>query len=353
MPGAPASTTSYDGAEAAASFGDVAAEWGALDGGAAVLDATWRRWFTAVGEERLEFLHGQTTANLAKLAAGQGAPGAVLTAQGRPLALIAFYEDGERTWIATTAAHAAAARAALSRFLVADDCDFEDEVAAGCLLVAGPLAAQVLAASGAPQAATLAAWGTAEAAIAAQPVRVFARGDLRVPSFEVLAAGPDGAASDASAVRAALVAAGAVRCGADALEIVRVESGVVRYGVDVDDGRLAIEARLEWAIHFAKGCYVGQEVVERAVSRGRVNHEIALLETTAPVPVGARVEGGGDSDVVTSVAHSPRLGHVALAYLPKAKSEPATAVTLLAGDARIEAGVIPWPRERVLPGRTA
>ncbi len=354
MAGEPASTRSYDGAEAAASFGDVAAEWSALDGGAAVVDAAWRRYFTAVGEERLEFLHGQTTANLAQLAAGQGAPAAVLTAQGRPLALLAFHEDGERTWIATTAAHADSARAALSRFLVADDCDFEDDVAAGCLLVAGPGAAAALAAAGAGEASSLAAWGTIRAVIASQPVRVFARGDLRVPSFEILVVGADGEAGDTEAVRAALVAAGAARAGVDALEILRVESGAVRYGVDVDEARLAIEARLEWAIHFAKGCYVGQEVVERAVSRGRVNHEFVLLRTAAPAVVGARVEGGGDGDVVTSALRSPRLGEIALAYVPKAKAEAGSAVALVAeGGGRIEAEVLAWPRARVLPGRTA
>lgn len=345
----------FEGADAVASHGDVAGEWAALDAGAALVDAPWRRFFPATGDERREFLHGQTSAHVEGLAAGQGAAALVLTAQGRPLAIVALYEDGERTWIATTAAQAAAARAALSRFLVADDCDFEDEVDAPCFTLAGPRAADVLAAAGAGDDAVAAVrgggWRVVATGIAGQAVRLFSRADLRVPAVDVLVAGDDGVGGDADAVRAALLAAGAAACGVDALEVLRVESGTARLGVDVDDRRLAMEARLEWAIHFAKGCYVGQEVVERAVSRGRINHELALLGVDGDVSPGARVEGGADADVVTSVALSPRLGRLALAYLPVAKGADGAAVALVDDGRRVEAKVLPWPRPRVLAGR--
>lgn len=181
---------------------------------------------------------------------------------------------------------------------------------------------------------------------------VFSRDDLRVPSFDVLVCDSEGVARDVAAVARAIEAAGARPCSDAALEIVRIESGTARLGVDVDETRLAIEARLEWAIHFAKGCYVGQEVVERAVSRGRINHELCLLKLSAAVAAGARVESGGDHDVVTSVVTSPRLGTIALAYVPRAKAEAGTALTLLADGANIEAIVLPWPRKRTLPGRS-
>src|SRR6185369_6366445 len=155
--------------------------------------------------------------------------------------------------------------------------------------------------------------------------------DLRVPCYDVLVCNPEGRPGDADRVLRAIESSGAVRCGAAALEIVRIESGTVRYGVDLDEKRIAIEARLEWAIHFAKGCYVGQEVIERAVSRGRINHELCLLGLDAEVAPGARVEGGSDSDVVTSVARSPRLGTIALAYVPRAKAAEGTSLTLASG----------------------
>jgi folate-binding protein YgfZ len=347
----------YEGAEVTAAYGDAAAGWNALDAGAGLLDGSWRRFFTAIGEERLDFLHGQTSNDLRSLRAGQGCATLVLTAQGRPLGVAAIYEDGERTWIATTLQHADALRAALSRFLVADDCDFEGNVDAACIVIAGPRAAEVLAAAGAADAASLASWGVAAAAIRGQPVMLFSRGDLRVPCFDILASDAEGRASDGAVVKGALEAAGAVPCGVDAFEIVRVESGTARYGVDVDDKRIAMEARLEWAIHFAKGCYVGQEVVERAVSRGRINHELGLLAVSGAVAVGAHVEGGAEGDVVTSVVTSPRLGRIALAYLPvgKGRAEEGGAVTLRdtgnASAEAVEATVLCWPRRRVLAGR--
>lgn len=326
---------------------DVAADWAAMDAGAAVVDAPGRRFFHAEGEERREFLHGQVTAHVKSLAPGEGRAALVLTAQGRPLALLALYEDGERTWIATTAEHSDVARAALSRFLVADDCDFTEDLDASCLAVVGPRAAAVLEAVGVRGAASLPAWGMLGAVVAGAAVTVFSRGELRVPAFDVMI----GSGEDVDAVRDALVAAGARVAGAEALEILRIESGTPRYGVDVDETRIAVEARLQWAIHFAKGCYVGQEVVERAVSRGRINHELCLLKLAAGARPGARVDGGSEGDVVTSVAVSPRLGTIALAYLPRARAEAGASVTLIGDDATVEAAVLPWPRARVLEGR--
>ena len=343
---------SYEGADVAECARSVEADWAVLDEGAGLFDPGWRRFFPATGDERREFLHGQTTADVEALSAGSGTPAATLTAQGRPLALFALYETGERIWIATTAAHSVATRAALSRFLVADDCDFEDDVDARCITVDGPRAPDVLAAAGAGPVPEPSSWGVAEATIAGQAVLVFSRGDLRIPSYDVLACDAEGRATGADEVARALEAAGAVRTGVAAHEIVRVESGTVRYGVDVDEKRIAIEARLEWMIHFAKGCYVGQEVIERAVSRGRINHELALLSLSGDAPVGACVDGAGQNDVVTSVATSPRDGRLALAYLPAARSAPGAEVVLRSGEQFTDAVVMPWPRARVLAGRT-
>src|SRR5688572_27963958 len=161
-------------------------DWKTFDA-AAGLTGGQRVFFTATGEERREYLHGQTTANVEALAAGDGAPALVLTAQGRPLSILALYEDGVKLWIATPPSLAAATRTALSRFLVADDCDFEDDVAAGSLTIAGPNAAGVLAAAGIALATEPGSWGLTIGALGAQSMHVFSRGDLRVPSFDILA----------------------------------------------------------------------------------------------------------------------------------------------------------------------
>ncbi|HEY2773534.1 MAG TPA: hypothetical protein VGK20_05725 [Candidatus Binatia bacterium] len=342
-------TVEYEGVEVASSCGDVASEWALLDSHAAIVDSKWRRFFTATGDERREYLHGQTSADVASLGEGDGCAAAVLTAQGRPQALVALYELGETIWIATTASHSAAARTALTRHLVADDCDFGEEIPARCFSIAGPGTHALLAAAGAADQFRGRAWAAAAARIAGHEVLLFSRDDLRVPWIDVLICDSAGNAGDAGAVLSTIEAAGARRCGVSAVEIVRIESGCARFAVDVDESRIAVEARLQWAIHFAKGCYVGQEVVERAVSRGRINHELSLVSVAAEVAHGDRVHGGGERDVVTSFAASPRLGPIALAYLPVAMASPGSSVTF--GDAGIAGTVLPWPRERTLAGR--
>ena len=95
-------------------MGDSFTDWAALDSGAGLVTATTRLFFPAIGEERREFLHGQTSANVKSLAPGHGAAALVLTAQGRPLGTFALYESGERLWISSTTDPAVATRAALS-----------------------------------------------------------------------------------------------------------------------------------------------------------------------------------------------------------------------------------------------
>jgi folate-binding protein YgfZ len=126
-----------------------------------------------------------------------------------------------------------------------------------------------------------------------------------------------------------------------------VESGVARYGVDVDEHRVALEARLQWAIHFAKGCYVGQEVVERMVSRGRLNRRLSLLASERRLAVGARIDDGAEVDVVTSSEVSSEHGALALAYVDMARTNPGTSLSAGGTPAR----VLEWPMREIYAGR--
>ena len=125
------------------------------------------------------------------------------------------------------------------------------------------------------------------------------------------------AAEDAERVRRALVEAGAVEVDEAAAEIVRVESGRPRYGVDLDGGTIPQEAGLnERAVSFTKGCYVGQETVARLHWRGKPNRHLRGLRFSGPVAQGATLSLG-DREVgrVTSVVDSPRFGVIGLALL--------------------------------------
>jgi tRNA-modifying protein YgfZ len=148
------------------------------------------------------------------------------------------------------------------------------------------------------------------------------------------------AAEDADAVRAALTDAGAVPVDEAAVDVLRVERGRPRYGVDIDDGTMPEEAGLvERAVSFTKGCYVGQETVARLHWRGKPNRHLRGLRLSAPVPAGTPlVLGEREVGTITSPVVSPEHGPIALA-LVRREAEPGA--VLAAGDA--EATVVALP----------
>lgn len=328
----------------------LASEWEALDAGAGLLDRGHRRFIEATGEERGDFLHGQVTADVRGLGDGEGAAACVLTAQGKALGLFSIFAEPERMLLATDAAASSTVHEALERFLVADDVEFEHLEPRPTFALAGPKAAEFLEAAGLENLPKPSSWGVVRGAFEGTALLVFGRDDWRVPVFEITTVEEEGVLDG---LLDKLEALGAVLVGRSAEEILRVESGTVRFGKDIDESRLVVEARLEWAIHFAKGCYVGQEVVERAVSRGRLNRELALISVDSEaLRVGDPVVGGSATELVTSIAKSPKLGSIALAYLGKNLAAEAGAnlkVQTQAGD--VAATVLAWPRLRRLAGR--
>jgi folate-binding protein YgfZ len=149
-------------------------------------------------------------------------------------------------------------------------------------------------------------------------------------------------ADGTAAVRAALEAAGAVPVDERAADVLRVEAGRPRYGVDVDDGTMPEEAGLvERAVSFTKGCYVGQETVARLHWRGKPNRHLRGVRLDAPVPAGTALWlGEREVGVVTSPVHSPRHGDIALA-LVRREAEPGA--VLRAGDEGAQATLVTLP----------
>jgi len=156
-----------------------------------------------------------------------------------------------------------------------------------------------------------------------------------------------GKAADLERVRAALIDAGATPVGEAAAEIVRVERGRPRYGVDMDEGTIPQEAGLnERAVSFTKGCYVGQETVARLYYRGKPNRHLRglrFLESSDPAgPVAGEELRLGDRPVghLSSVVESPRLGTIALA-LVRREASPGDALTV--GEHGVTAELVELP----------
>jgi folate-binding protein YgfZ len=133
--------------------------------------------------------------------------------------------------------------------------------------------------------------------------------------------------------------------GWEALETLRIEAGIPSYGADLEEDTLPLEANLWNALSFTKGCYIGQEIVERARSRGRVNWKLVGMLVDSPVPPEAGdklLREGKEMGEVTSSCVSPSLGRtVALGFLRREVSDPGVVLHLASTQASVR--VVPLP----------
>jgi folate-binding protein YgfZ len=137
---------------------------------------------------------------------------------------------------------------------------------------------------------------------------------------------------------------GAKPVGANALEMLRIEAGIARFGIDIDENLVVSETNLDDAVSFTKGCYIGQEIIARIKYRGHVAKKISGLVFNQPVERGAKVLSTDNKEIgsVSSVAFSRRLHKwIALGLIKYQYLAPGTEVVL--GDARINARVTELP----------
>ena len=150
------------------------------------------------------------------------------------------------------------------------------------------------------------------------------------------------AAADAGRLRAALLGAGAVEVGAEAVEILRIEAGTPRFGAEMGAETMPAEAGIvESAVSFAKGCYIGQETVARLHYKGRPNRNLRGLRLSAPAAAGAILRlGEKEVGRVGSACVSPALGPIALAIVRR-EAEPGD--ELAVGEDGVTARVVDLP----------
>jgi tRNA-modifying protein YgfZ len=311
----------------AGSYGDVEREYLALRREAGVVDRSHQGVVLVDGPEAVKFLHALVSSDVQALRPGEGQSSLLLQPQGKLQVVLRLLGRDDGSVLALTEpGFAEQLVTALNRLRIRIKAEVRDLSAdwAG-VSVRGPQAAERLAALGAPVpevAHAHAAWGDVTVVRADWP---------GLPGLDVL--GPTDAVA---AVWEQLVGAGLARVGLWATEAVRIEAGVPRQGRDVDETTIPQEAFLEVdAVSFTKGCFLGQELVCRIDTRGRVNRYLRGLVVADAVvpPVGAEVVlADGESEKVvgalTSVAESlDRHAPVALATIRREVEPPAT-VTL-------------------------
>lgn len=326
---------------------DIVAQHETLLQGCGLLDRSERGKLALTGSGAAEFLNGQVTNDIESLSDGEGCYAAFLNHKGKmlgdlrvlavggmdgtPLELLL---DTERTALQ-------ALFDMIRRFKIGFDVDLSKRtLECGLISLIGPRSRDVAAAvlsdgKAAPQLPPNIEHAHVAAQIAGRQVRL------------ITTAQPDGLdvlcdTQDVDEVRSALLAARATPVDERAVEVVRVEGGRPRYGVDLDDTVIPQEAGLnQRAVSFTKGCYVGQETVARLYYKGKPNRQLRGLRLSEPAPEGADLHLDGKLvGRLTSSLRSPTLGPIGLALL---RREVAVGDSLSAGDRQAIAEVVELP----------
>lgn len=319
----------YFGTTLPSHFGDFSAEYDALRESVGLLDTNFRAFFSFTGPDRQRYLNAILTSNVRDQKPGQGAVGLLLSPQGHILAEMETLDCADRILASCHAAVKEPTFATLDKFIIMDDVTLEDVTAStGTLDLAGPNTAALLAESGAtifPDAPLLA---HEEITVGEIPCRVVRRELGGFPAATLIASREDLPALW-SELSERVNNHGGAPVGLEALNSLRLECGIAWFGSDFGDQQIPHEAGLENShISYEKGCYTGQEIVERVRSRGHVNRRLAEMRfgpEGAPAQGAKLLAGSAEVGYVTSTAFSPWLGTtIGFGYLRREQSAVGT-----------------------------
>jgi aminomethyltransferase len=334
----PAAMADYRGATMAARFSDRDSEFAALRSSCGVYDLGYRAKISLTGDDRVRWLNGMVTNNVRDLQAGHGVYAFLLNPQGHILGDLYAYSRGESITVDTDRSQVERILATFDHYIIMDDVEVKnisDQVAT--LGIGGPKAREVLAASGiqVPEMQPLEiaeAKCTCDCECSTCPV---VRGDdPTIENYELwLAPG------DVKKTWDTLIQHGATPVGSETLELWRIVSGIPLHGVDIRDRDLPQETEQARALNFNKGCYVGQEIVERIRSRGAVHRKFSgfRADSNAAITVGMKVSSA-DKDVgeiTTVVSLGSDQPVLALGYIRREIAVPGKQVLIGAAQAEV------------------
>ncbi|HYD46954.1 MAG TPA: glycine cleavage T C-terminal barrel domain-containing protein [Terriglobales bacterium] len=316
-----------------ATYGDLEAEYWSLRRGCALIDAGFRSLLQAVGPDRVSFLQGMLSNDVKGLREGRGVGAAHLTVQGRVISDLRLYALPEVLWLDVPVHRKEVLRASLNHYIVADDVELLDVDDYRPLVgLEGPKAVEIASKLFGGPLGELPPLAITEVSTPdGAPARLVAATHAGEAGFLVF-----GNAGGAIELWHRARELGAVPVGMEALNVGRIESGVPWYGIDMDDSLIAPEVGLAEAISFQKGCYLGQEVVERATARGHLQKKLVQLMCSgrALPELGTRLlQNGDDIGWITSAAWSPAYkAIVALGYVRRTAWEPGTVLEAVMKD---------------------
>jgi folate-binding protein YgfZ len=303
---------------------DTQREYDAIKSGTGIRLLEERLVVRVSGDDRISFMHGMCTADVKGLAPGGLARALFLTEHAHVIAECFMYAFPKELWLEVERARWAILRQHLERFLVADDVEIEELDTLGVLDIEGPRSFEVVAGFFSDAASRLEPWQhfKHDGSLISNLPRYGG------PAFTIIV---EQTALAAAVERMKRPCAKIVELDARSVDTLRIENGIALIGTDTDERTLALEARLEPAISFNKGCYVGQETIERATARGALKRRLYGLRFPAnEIPSPGAMIRIGDKEVgrLTSVASSPVAGIIGLAILHHSAWTVGTSVSI-------------------------
>jgi folate-binding protein YgfZ len=314
-------------------------------GGAGLVDLSARGRLLVSGSEAVTFLNGLITNDMKTLAVNSWMEAAFPNVQGRLLAAIRVIHRDDGFLIDTEDVTRETVVKLLERFTLAGDFRVAD--------ITGELAMFSLQGKGAAE-VIQGALGESAANVERQQVATAkVESDSNVTIIRATHTAEDGFdlfvdAHEAKNLSVLLNKAGAQTVGADALETLRIEAGIPRYGIDMDETNVVTETNLDDAVSFTKGCYLGQEIIARIKYRGHVAKKLTglVLDERIVLQTGAKILSLDDKEIgrVTSFTFSPQLERaIALGYVKYDYLAPGTKVKVISSEQEFPATVAELP----------
>ena len=326
------------------SFGDVATEYASAKSSAASYDSSHIGRLSATGVDVLDLLNRLSTNLVEGIGVGSGARTVLTDERGRILDHLLVFNMGPWMLLIVGPENRERVMEWVDKYTIVDDVGLEDiTLSTAMFTLLGPEAGQRLSSLAEEPVQGLDPCQWAYGAIEGTGVQILRTDSYGAPTYEVLAG-----VEEAPALWQAMKTGGIVPIGVDAFEALRVEMGVPGYGAELTDAYNPLEAGLWDSISFNKGCYIGQEVIARLDTYGKVQRHLV----TIGIPMGVHVKSGSklnyqgrEVGTLTSVAHVPdKDGLLGLGYVRKESAFPGAKLSI-ADDPEATAEVLSLPSD--------
>lgn len=306
----------------------------------ALLDTNFDAYAWLDGPDRVRYLNAITTNNVKDLAPGHGNVGLLLNPQGHILAELRTYAMADRLLVISHGAVWPRTLETLDKFIIMDDVTLDDaSPRLGALAVEGPRAAALIHEVCGLKLDAMALHSHREVQVGSVSARVARESYFGRPGVEFIAA-REHLPALWQMLAAAVHKAGGGPVGYEALNSLRLEAGIPWFGYDFDDKTIPHEAGLELShVNYSKGCYTGQEIVERVRARGHVNRRRTALRFSSAQPPASGTPlsaDGKEIGVVSSAGLSPLLGcPIGFAYVRREHQASGSTLQFAGGNAEV------------------